>query len=268
MKRLAILILLAALVMPGCSKEPKQQDNAPGEQTQASTNTGAAPEQTPQQNPATNPQAQQTPPAEQPVRHKPAPKKEEPAAPAQPTMVVRQVPVAPGTELVAALDQKLSTETDKAGTTFTGTLAGPYERNGVTILPAGTKIKGDIIASSRAHRIGGKAEMKLEFKQITTPDGQNFDIFAEPLTLVGKSTTAGDVGKIAGGAVGGAIVGGILGGKKGAIEGGAAGGAAGTGWAVATRGNDIVLDPGAQMKLTLRKEITVPVQMPSDQPVP
>ena len=91
---------------------------------------------------------------------------------------------------------------------------------------------------------------------------------AQPLAIEGKGTATGDVEKIAGGAIGGAIIGGILGGKKGALKGGAIGGAAGTGVAVATRGNDVVLDQGAKVAVTLSQEITVPVSMKADQPTP
>ena len=86
--------------------------------------------------------------------------------------------------------------------------------------------------------------------------------------MEGKSTTSGDVQKVLGGAVGGAIVGGILGGKEGAVKGGATGGAAGAVWAVATRGNDIVLDAGSAVQVTLSREVRVPVSMMENQPLP
>ena len=183
-------------------------------------------------------------------------------------MVSRNVPIGPSDSLVAQLDEKLTTESDQAGRSFTATLPEGFTRNGITILPAGSKIQGQVTAASRAGRVGGKAGMTLEFHQLTTPDGTNYALVAPPLALEGKSTTGGDVEKIAGGAIGGAIIGGILGGKKGALKGGAIGGAAGTGVAVATRGNDVVLDQGAKVAVTLSQEITVPVSMKADQPTP
>ena len=97
----------------------------------------------------------------------------------------------------------------------------------------------------------------MEYRELVTPDGKSYALFTEPLILEGKGTATGDIEKTVGGAVGGAIIGGILGGKKGALQGGAAGGAAGAAWAVATRGNDIVVDPGQVLAVTLTRALHV-----------
>lgn len=274
MKRLMIALLIAGAVFTGCSKDKNQQAAAQQAEQQEQQSQASAPADQsgstgmPQaQPPATQPQAQAPAPKPRP-EPRPKPAVQEPARPAEPQMVTRLVPVPSGTELTAAMDQEVSTKADKAGSEFRATMHEPLTRNGVVLLPAGTKVMGTVASAKRAPRVGGKAEMTLEFKEITTPDGNKYRLIAQPLELVGKSSTEGDVAKTVGGAVGGAIVGGILGGKKGAGRGAAAGGAAGAAWAVATRGADIVLDPGSAVKVTVAREFEVPVQMRSDQPLP
>jgi hypothetical protein len=253
MRRLSIAALLATVVLMGCSGEKKQNEQPPA-QVRADSMMG-------QQNNNTQPTPSQEPPA-RPRENTPSPR------PAEPTMVTRTAAIGPGTELPATLDEKISTESAHAGDGFTLTLADGYTRNGVTLLPAGTKIRGDVTRSKRAARVGGKAELSMQFKEVVTPNGEAMAILSDPVMMEGKSTTKGDVEKIAGSTVGGAIIGGILGGKSGAIKGGAAGAAGGTVWAVVTRGSDIVLDSGTPVHVTLRRELQVPVTIRSDQPIP
>jgi hypothetical protein len=279
MKRVLILLALVGVVLAGCSGDKKADQTQTGGQPaaqNASTPAATPPAAAPAETPAAQPATQQTPPAEakpveskpKPQPPKPAPAKAEPKKPAEPVMITRLVPIPSGTELAAALDEQISTETHQAGRNFTATLKEPFSRNGVTLLPAGTKVAGSVTASKRAGRVGGKAEMTIEFTELTTPDGKSYKLNAQPVSLEGKSTAGGDVGKVLGGAVAGAIGGGLLGGKKNVGKGAAVGGAAGAAWAVATRGGDIVLDSGSPVSVTLSREVEVPVTMREDQPNP
>ncbi len=245
MRSVWFMALAASLIVAGCGK--KEQTPPPQEQQT---------QQTPQQTPTPPPEQVQTP---APAPRQAEPRRERPApAPARPVSETRLIALEPGTELVVALDQKLSTGTDKAGSTFTGKVDQGVAQNGVTVVPAGSEVRGRVGFVKRAARVGGKAQMTLEFTELVT-HGKTFALHAEPLTLEGKSGAAGDVERVAGGAVGGAIIGGILGGKSGVGKGAAAGGAAGAVWAVATRGPDIVLDPGAKVNVVLTRPIEVPV---------
>jgi len=280
MKQALVLLLLAGFVLVGCAKDNKQAEQTEGqqaatEQAAGQTEQGAGNEQATSQEAAGQATQKETKAAPAPPKQvmppKQAPPKQAPSQPAaqsEPEMVTRLVPVPAGAQIVAELDETVSTETAKAGSPFTAVLKEPYTRGGIVLVPAGSKVHGVVAAAKRAGRIGGKAEMTLEFKTLDTPQGQSYSLFADPLALEGKGSTEGDVGKVVGGAVGGAIVGGILGGKEGAGKGAAAGGAAGAAWAVATRGQDIVLDPGSKVSLTLTREFEVPVQMRADQPLP
>jgi hypothetical protein len=282
MKTLMMLALVLGVGLAGCTKDSKQADQGktgnPPAQDQAQGQPAAD-----TQTPAQTPPAQTTPPVEKqqpaPVQQSKPKSDPQPARPkkidtppesqaqqAQP--VTRLIAVEAGSEVPAALDETVSTETYQAGRTVTATLTEPYMVNGVTAFPAGTRVRGDVSFSKRAERVGGAAQLTIELKTLTIPDGRTYTLTAKPLAFEGKSTAGGDVKKVLGGAVGGAIVGGILGGKGGAVKGGAAGAAAGGAWAVATRGNDIVLDAGYPIKVVLDRALDVQVTVPAGQPVP
>jgi hypothetical protein len=169
----------------------------------------------------------------------------------------RTVVVQPGDAMTVTLRQALSTESTPIGAKFDAVTQGPVVVDGAVAIPAGSIVHGSVASAERASALGGKARMQLRFDSITTPGGEGLAIAAQPLTLEGKSTARGDVEKVVGGAVGGGMLGGILGGKDGAAKGAAAGTVAGGIWAVATRGNDIVLASGTRMIVTLTAPLSV-----------
>lgn len=277
MKTLWILMLAAGLALSGCSGEGKRGDQANRADSLAGNiaeNTNPGTNVTPAPAPAGTPAGQNTPAQNTPPRTttpstaNDRTERSTPPAPARSEPSSRLVSVEKGTAIVASFDEKVSTDSHKAGRAFTASLTEPLVQNGLTIFPAGTRIRGDVSHSKQAQRVGGQAELTLEFHELTTPDGKSINLHAEPLILVGESTASGDAQKVLGGAVGGAIVGGILGGKEGAVKGGAAGAGAGAAWAVGTRGNDIVLDAGSKVNVTLSRSINVPVTVPAGQNIP
>jgi hypothetical protein len=170
------------------------------------------------------------------------------------------VVVPTGTSIAARLEQSLSTKDGAEGGSFTATTLVDVTVDGTNVFPAGSTVRGSLSELKRAPNVGGSSRMTLRFTEITTPDGRSRPISANDLRFEGKSTTKGDVEKVLGGAVGGAILGGVLGGKKGAGKGAAIGGATGAVIAAATKGNDIVLDAGTKLDVTLTQSVSVPVK--------
>jgi hypothetical protein len=272
MRTMWILALVVGVALAGCSGDSKQQSQSKtGETSTQAAQQVAGKDTVAKAPPAPAAQQPSQPAAREPkkaLKTQAPPPVAHPPKTSAPESVPTLVSVEKGSELAPSLDETVSTETYQAGRTFTATLKAPYLVNGLPAFPAGSRVRGDVSLSKRAERVGGQAEMTLEFKEITTPDGKTYNILAQPLTLLGKGTAKGDVGKVLGGAVGGAIVGGILGGKSGAVKGGAAGSVAGAGWAVATRGNDIVLDAGTQIKVVLSRAVDVQIMAPPGTPNP
>jgi len=163
-----------------------------------------------------------------------------------------------GTELVAVLNNDLSTQNVREGERFTMTVrSGQYD---------GATIEGSVVSINRGGRISGRSDMTLDFDTIRLRDGRSYR-FAGILESV--RTPNGDVVRVdnegavrdsdqtnktiqrtAIGTAVGAIIGAIAGGGKGAAIGAVIGAGAGAG-SVYVQGRDD-LDLTAGTELTVR----------------
>jgi len=252
-------VLGVAIGFGGCGKgkqAEKADTNAPPTQSQTAEVT-PPPAATPQ--PATTPPPAQTPPAGE-VKKAPPPKHEAKAPLRPPAPVIRDFTVATGAALTVALGQELTTKDMPNGTPFTAQTKEPVVVDGTTVIPAGSTIHGVVTQSEKAPRLGGSSHMTVSFASIELANGESYAIQAQPVQFEGKSSTKGDIEKVVGGAVGGGVLGGVLGGKKGAAKGAAAGTIAGGVWAAATRGTDLYVTPGTEIKVTLSQDLKIPVK--------
>ncbi|HEY4425794.1 MAG TPA: YMGG-like glycine zipper-containing protein [Pyrinomonadaceae bacterium] len=160
-----------------------------------------------------------------------------------------------GTELVAVLNNDLSTQNVREGDRFTMTVrSGQYD---------GATIEGSVVSINRGGRISGRSEMTLDFDTIRTRDGRSYR-FAGILESV--RTTNGDVVRVdnegavrdsdqssktiqrtAIGTAVGAIIGAIAGGGKGAAIGAIVGAGAGAGSVYVQGRNDLDLTAGTEL---------------------
>jgi hypothetical protein len=160
-----------------------------------------------------------------------------------------------GTELVAVLNNDLSTQNVREGERFTMTVrSGQYD---------GATIEGQVVSINRGGRISGRSEMTLDFDTIRLRDGQSYR-FAGILESV--RTPNGDVVRVdnegavrdsdqtnktiqrtAIGTAVGAIIGAIAGGGKGAAIGAVIGAGAGAGSVYVQGRNDLDLTAGTEL---------------------
>jgi hypothetical protein len=164
-----------------------------------------------------------------------------------------------GTIVVASLDTQLSTETNHTGDPFRATTTEPVIVGGSTAVPTGAQIHGVLRDVQASGRIEGRARMTLAYETIVDSQGKTHAISAQPLTLQAASATRGDVEKIAAGGVLGGIIGGIAGGGKGAAIGAGAGAGAGAILMLATKGEDLELNPGQKLALHMTGPLSVQV---------
>jgi hypothetical protein len=128
--------------------------------------------------------------------------------------------------------------------------------SGRVILAAGTEVVGRVTAAVQSGRVKGRARLAMEFDEVRD-GGSSYRIEATAIDITAESSKGKDA-KIAGGAAAaGAIIGAIAGGGKGALKGGAIGGAAGGAAVLATRGNEVVLDAGTRVEVTLERQIQI-----------
>jgi len=170
----------------------------------------------------------------------------------------REVTIPAGTALPLELETTLSSETAQVETPVRARLKQAVVVNGVTALPAGAIVSGNVTSAERAGRVKGRASLAFSFNQVRA-DNMSAAIRTAPLSYVGEASKGEDATKIGAGAVGGAIVGGIVGGGEGAAKGAAIGGAAGTGVVLATRGKEVELASGTDLAATLAAPLTIRV---------
>jgi outer membrane lipoprotein SlyB len=163
-----------------------------------------------------------------------------------------------GTQLVAVLNNDLSTQNVQDGQRFTMTVRSPGQYDGATI-------EGVVTSVNRGGRITGRSEMTLDFDTIRLRDGRSHR-FAGILESV--RTPSGEVVRVdnegavresdqtnktvtrtAIGTAVGAIIGAIAGGGKGAAIGAVLGAGAGAGSVYVQGRNDLELTAGTEVTL-------------------
>ena len=161
-----------------------------------------------------------------------------------------------GTEIVAVLNNDLSTQNAREGERFTMTVRSPGQYDGATL-------EGTVSSINRGGRISGRSEMTLDFDTIRMRDGRSYR-FAGILETV--RTPNGDVVRVdnegavresdqtnktvtrtAIGTAVGAIIGAIAGGGKGAAIGAVIGAGAGAGSVYVQGRNDVDLTAGTEL---------------------
>ena len=215
----------------------------------------AAPSPLPVQEPVAPPISNEPEPA--PV---PAPAATESVEPPAPTPAP-SVTLPAGMTLPIRLGEKLSSENNQAGDTFTGTLDAPLSAGGFVIAEKGAHVEGRVVDAQKSSHAKGKAELSLELTKLHTSDGQHVAIKTETLRKQGETMATQDqVGIVAAAAGVGAIIGAIAGGGKGAAIGAGAGGAAGGGGVLATRDKAVTLPTESKLTFRLNAAITLTEQ--------
>ena len=176
----------------------------------------------------------------------PAPATPSPA----PRVEYRDLKIAAGTALPLELITPLSSETAQVETPVRAKLKQTISVDGFALLPAGTEFIGSVTEVERAGRVKGRARMTIAFTEVSL-SGSRDKLRTNPVTFEAEATKGKDAAKIGVGAGVGAVIGGILGGGSGAAKGAAIGGGAGTGVVLATKGDDVTVDAGADVAATL-----------------
>jgi hypothetical protein len=288
MKSYLTIIALLSFVAVGCSDRENRENTAPPAENQPPAATAPAENQ-----PAATPDTAAPPAREdepggarattgarpaQPTTtqprssarssaSRPADDRATPSAPANTARPSASAPRAPefreltlpaGTALPLELETALSSETAQVEAPVRARLRQTLTVNGVTALPAGTILTGEVTDVARAGKVKGRSRLVFTFNRFQAENIRE-DLRTNPLTFEGEASKGEDATKIGAGAVGGAIVGGILGGGSGAAKGAAIGGAAGTGVVLATRGKDVTLANGAELAASLAEPLTIRV---------
>ena len=165
--------------------------------------------------------------------------------------------LAAGTALKVRTTTTLSTDSHKAGDTFTTTLMEPLVQGTRVIAPEGATVEGRIVEADKGGRVEGVARLAIALDRLHTADGQVVDISTDSVIIQAKTTKGKDATKIAIGSGIGAAVGAIAGGGKGAAIGAGAGAGAGTGIVLSTRGDAAEIHSETPLSFELQAPVTM-----------
>jgi len=171
----------------------------------------------------------------------------------------REVTLREGTPIVLTINTAVSSATAKVEDTVDAEIAEAVVRDGVTIIPAGSNVRGIVTAAQESGKVKGRASLSLRFDRVVV-GGESYPIDAR-FSRVAESTKKSDAKKIGIPAVGGAVIGGIVGGGKGAAIGAAVGGGAGTAVVMSTSGHEISLPKGTTISVQTGQSFDVKVPL-------
>jgi len=169
--------------------------------------------------------------------------------------------VAQGTRFQMTLDQELSTLNSAVGDLFTATVTTPLTDGSTVVVPAGTRIRGEVTQAIASGGSGKPAVLTVKFTDFTV-EGQTYPI---GLTITeatvetkGRDNTGDKALKIGAGAAAGALIGQLIGKNTGAtLAGAAVGAAAGTGFQMTTEDVDAILREGSPITVETNAPVTV-----------
>lgn len=105
-----------------------------------------------------------------------------------------------GSTLHVRLGTTLTSKTNKTGDTFRGFVDQPLMVNGKTIVPTGSLVNGHVVFVKKSGRVSGVGEMRIVLDDITTEEGNKFDMNASLDEAQGSpcARTSGEEGTIKG----------------------------------------------------------------------
>jgi len=177
-----------------------------------------------------------------------------PSAPPQPVYIEFAIPS--GTSLPLALTTAVASDTSAVEDAVTAELTQAIRIDGRDVLPAGAQLTGVVTEVDGSGRVTGRAMVAFRFTSLRTGD-ERYDVESARVSQLAPATRGEDATKVGIGAGAGAILGGLLGGKGGAAKGAAIGGGAGAGVVLATKGEEVRLEPGADVTTVLIAPLTV-----------
>jgi hypothetical protein len=157
-----------------------------------------------------------------------------------------------GTALAMTLQTTASSATSHEGDAVVAKLAESVRLGDRVLVPAGSEVRGRVIAAVPSGKVKGRARLALDFDSIVVK-GREVAIDTAPIDITARHQKKRDAAIIGGGTGAGAIVGGIVDGKKGAAIGALLGAGAGGGAVLATKGKEVHLPSGTALKIRLKE---------------
>jgi hypothetical protein len=162
-----------------------------------------------------------------------------------------------GTWISVRNDQRLSSDHNQAGDTFTATLAQPLVANGFVVARRGQILSGRVVEAEKAGKVKGTSHLGLELTDIALVDGQQLPVRTQLIQYSGGTSQGRDASAIGTTTALGAAVGAAADGGFGAGVGAAAGAAASTIGVLLTRGRATEIYPETTLTFRTTEPVTV-----------
>lgn len=170
----------------------------------------------------------------------------------------RTYEVPAGTVLLVRFEDHLSSHTSSSGAAFRTTVTQAISIDGDEAIPAGATVLGTIVEARGPKKVGGRAQLHLDFHTLDVPDAEPVAI-AAAFSAQGKSETPKDVAIIGGSTIAGAVLGEQVDDNEGGVIGAIIGGVAGTAAAMKTKGKPVEIPSGTVMSIELTRPVTLTV---------
>lgn len=160
------------------------------------------------------------------------------------------ISVPAGTRLVIRMSDTVDSNNHGAGHRFRGQLEGAVVVDGVTVLPRGAMLHGQVMAAQQSGRAVGSSSLSLAFTDVMIDD------VLHPISTEGMNAqTSGEGGRTLGRTARAAAIGGLIDGSSGART----GARVGVGASILTSGSSINVPRGTIVETSLRVTLVLPM---------
>ena len=160
------------------------------------------------------------------------------------------VSVPAGTRLVVRMSDTVDSRNHRAGHRFRGQLESAVVVNGVTVLPRGATVHGQVMAAQQSGRAVGSSSLSLAFTDVMIDD------VLHPISTEGLSAqTSDEAGRTVGRTARAAAIGGLIDGSSGART----GARVGAGASILTAGASVNVPRGTIVETSLRVALVLPM---------
>jgi hypothetical protein len=155
------------------------------------------------------------------------------------------------------VNEPLSSDHNKTGDPFTGTLIEPILLNGLLIARRGETVTGVVAEAQKAGRVSGLSHLKLELTGIQLADGRQIQVKTKLINRRGDTSYGRDAFAIGATTATGAAIGAGVNGGVGAGVGAAAGLVVSTIGVMLTRGRPTVVYPETPLTFSMETPLTL-----------
>jgi hypothetical protein len=155
-----------------------------------------------------------------------------------------------GTNVTIRLEESVSTERNRTGDRFFGTIDSPLVVNGLVLADRGATVSGQITKIKRARLLGGKSDLSLILTEITMSDGQRVHVETSPWEEKSAHNSIVETPRVAARAALGAVVGALSGSAKGT-------GVVSANDAISANNRNLLLTTGRRLTFQLARPVTI-----------